>query len=103
MEQFSDLVSGSKALVVYFSTPGCGVCTVLRPRVEELLAGRFPQIRFVYVDTTASPELPAQLSIFTVPTIVAFFEGREVLRKSRHFGLEELAAALERPYTLLFG
>ena len=91
------------ALLVYYSTPSCGVCTVLRPKVEQLLSDRYPKISFLYVDTEESPEAAAQESIFAVPTIVVYFNGREQIRLSRHFGVGELEREISRPYNLLFG
>ena len=42
---------------------------------------KFPKIRFTYINIKETPEIPAQLSIFTVPTIVISFEGKEFIRK----------------------
>ena len=90
-------------VLAYFSTPQCNVCKVLRPKVESALAEHYPAVRFIYVDTTAIPEVAGQLSIFAVPTIVLFVEGRESVRKSRNFAMDELLAAIDRPYGFLFG
>ena len=95
-------IETAPAILVYYSTPDCGVCTVLRPKVEELIRRRFPSMSFLYVNAEESPEAAAQESVFAVPTVVAYFGGREHVRKSRHFGLDELAAGIERPYEILF-
>jgi thioredoxin 1 len=89
--------------VLYFTTPDCGVCKVLKPRLLEMLDERFPAIGFAQVDCAAAPAVAAQMGVFAVPTLIVFTEGRESLRRSRAFGLDELAAALERPYGLLLG
>lgn len=89
--------------VLYFTTPDCGVCKVLKPKLARMLAERFTTIGFAEVDCAGAPALAANMSVFTVPTLIIFTEGRESLRKSRSFGLEELASALERRYRLLFG
>lgn len=89
--------------VLYFTTPDCGVCKVLKPKVAGLLAERFPAIGFAQVDCAVAPALAADMSVSTVPSLIVFTEERESLRKSRSFGLEGLATALERPYRLLFG
>jgi len=87
---------------VYFSTPDCNVCKVLKPKFKELLNDEFPKISFAYVNVSDAKELAAQKSVFTVPTIVFFFDGRESLRKSRNINLNELKVELERPYSFLF-
>jgi thiol-disulfide isomerase/thioredoxin len=88
---------------LYFTTPDCGVCKVLKPKLAAMLAERFPAVGFAQVDCAAAPALSADMGVFAVPALIVFTEGRESLRKSRSFGLEELAAALERPYGLLYG
>ena len=87
---------------LYFTTPDCGVCKVLKPKLAEMLAERFPRVGFAQVDCAAAPALAAEMGVFSVPTLIVFTRGRESLRKSRSFGLEELAGALERPYRLLY-
>ncbi len=97
------LVRDYPICILYFTTPDCGVCTVLRPKLERMLAARFPAIGLGVVDCAAAPALAAQLQVFAVPTLVVFIDGREGLRKSRVFALEALADALARPYGLLTG
>lgn len=88
--------------VLYFTTPDCGVCKVLKPKLMAMLDERFPGVGFAQVDCAAAPALAADMSVFAVPTLVLFTDGRESLRKARSFGLEELATSLERPYRMLY-
>jgi thioredoxin 1 len=96
------LVAGEPAVLAYFSTPGCRVCQALRPKVAALLASELPRLRGVYVDCAALPEAAGQYGVFAVPTLVAFFEGREWMRHGRGVGIGELHGALARPYALCF-
>jgi thiol-disulfide isomerase/thioredoxin len=96
-------VGREPAVLAYFSTPECRVCQSLRPRVAALLEEEFPRIAGVYVDCAASPDAAAQYGVFSVPTLVAFFQGREWLRWGRSVSLTEVRAGLARPYHLLFG
>ncbi len=89
-------------MLAYFSTVECGVCKVLKPKVEEMISREFPEIKLVYVEINQSPEIAAQNRIFTVPVVLVYFEGREFFRKSRNFGVDELRNELIRPYSLLF-
>ena len=87
---------------LYFTTPDCAVCKVLKPKLIDMLGEEFPKIAFAEVDCSLSPALAAGNSVFTVPTLVVFTLGKESLRKSRSFGLGALASELERPYFLVF-
>lgn len=80
-------------LLAYFSTPQCNVCKVLRPKVEELLT-EYPGVDFLYVNSTAHPEVSGQHLVFAAPTIVLFMDGREMRRFSRNLAMEDLDRAL---------
>ncbi|WP_163717180.1 thioredoxin family protein [Mangrovibacterium lignilyticum] len=100
--QFSYFVQQRPAVIAYFSTNDCQVCKVLKPRVAEMVEANFKQLNLVYISLDKHPDIAGQFRIFTVPTIVVFFEGREFLRKSRSFGVEELKNDISRPYHLMF-
>ena len=95
-ENFNSFIQSNKAVVVYFSTPNCNVCKVLKPKVMELLADDFENFVFGYVNCDANKVIAAQNSVFTVPTLIVYVEGKEVLRKSRNIGLAELNDELSR-------
>jgi thiol-disulfide isomerase/thioredoxin len=89
------------AVLTYFSTETCNVCKVLKPKIAELVQNYFPEIKLFYINSEKLPELAAQNQIFAAPTILVFFEGREFIRKSRNFGIDELRQEMERPYNLV--
>ncbi len=101
--EFLEVLDNNKAVLVYFSNDSCNVCKVLKPKVEEMLTDSFPEIPMFYVDTVLTPDISAQHSVFTIPTIVVFFEGKEIIRKSRHIGVDQLQSEIERPYNIFFG
>ena len=102
IDELNSFISKHTFAVVYFSHEDCNVCKVLKPKLKAMLAEEFPQIQFAYVNLTKSKELAAQNSIFTVPTILFYIEGKEFMRKARNVNLSELHADLERPYSMLF-
>jgi thioredoxin-like negative regulator of GroEL len=102
IEDFIHTIKTKQACLIYFSHNKCNVCKVLKPKILKLLQTDFPKLEMFYSDTVDNPEIAAQNSIFTVPTILIFFNGKEFLRKSRNIGIEELKKNIERPYNLLF-
>jgi hypothetical protein len=68
----------------------------------NLIEEKFSKIQFYFVDREMSPEIAAQHSVFVEPTILVFFDGRETIRKSRHFSIDELEMSIERPYSIIF-
>jgi thioredoxin-like negative regulator of GroEL len=100
--ELDQLLAENDAVLGYFSTASCSVCHVLKPKVYEMVKDSFPNLKMVFVESDKSPELAAQYRVFTAPTVVVFFAGRETIRKSRAFGVDELKQEIARPYSLMF-
>ena len=90
------------AVCFYLSTSECNVCKVLKPKVIELIESDFPNISFYYVDLNEAKEISGQISIFSIPTILVYFEGKETIRTSRNVHLEELREQIDRDYKMIF-
>jgi thiol-disulfide isomerase/thioredoxin len=97
---FSAFIADHPLCAVYFSGPDCAVCEALQPKLFDLLQQRFPRLALAEVDCSASPQLAAQQTVFTIPTLIVYLDGREGIRKVRSFSLAELAAELQRPYVI---
>ncbi|MBN1300142.1 MAG: thioredoxin family protein [Melioribacteraceae bacterium] len=100
--ELNNFISDNEFAVVYFSTAECNVCKVLKPKLKSLLAAEFPNAKFGYVDLMNSKQIKGQQSIFTVPTIIFYFNGSESFRESRNINLSALTGRLSRPYSLMF-
>lgn len=95
-------VREADALMLYFGGEDCNVCQIMRPKIRELLQTRYPRIEWQYIDAQGQAEIAAQYSVFSVPTVIAFFDGQESLRRARNFSPGEIGQLLQRPYTLFF-
>ena len=102
LDEFIELKQKQAAVLAYFSTDACSVCKVLKPKVEEMATAEFPKMQLVYVKSDVLPDVVAQNSVFTAPTIVVFFDDRETIRKSRSISIVELQREIARYYSLLF-
>ena len=102
INEFEEILAGQDAVLAYFSTESCSVCHVLKPKLIEMVSDSFPKMKMVFIESDKLPELAAQNRVFTAPTVVVFFAGRETIRKSRAFGVDELRSEIQRPYSLLF-
>ncbi len=102
VEEFNLILKDNIGVLVYFSNETCNVCKVLKPQIIDMLKEKYPKIPFYYVDISETPEISAQSQVFTIPTIVVYFDAKETIRKSRHIGIRELAETIRRPYEMLF-
>ncbi len=102
-DEFITLIKSNDAVCFYLSIDECNVCKVLKPKLIDLIAQEYPNIKFCYIDLNKSKEISGQLSVFSVPTILFFFDGKEVIRESRNINLEELRVKICRYNNLKFG
>jgi thiol-disulfide isomerase/thioredoxin len=100
--ELQEVINGNSAVLIYVSTKTCNVCKVLKPKLKDLIKTEFPEVIFYYLDAEENKESAAQLSVFAVPTVLVYFEGKEYLRKSRSFSVELFGEEIERPYNMLF-
>ncbi len=99
---FEHIKKGEKAFVLYITDDTCNVGESITPKLEKLITEQFPKLPIYYTYTNQTPELTAQLSVFTVPTVLVFFEGKLYIQKSRTFSLEELRQEIDRYYKMVF-
>lgn len=99
IEDFSQILE-SQSAIVYFSSPFCGVCGTLKPKVANL-SQEFSKTSFFEVDISLNQQIAAQYSVFSAPTVLVFFEGKESIRLSRIFSLDDLQSKLRRFYEIV--
>ena len=91
-----------QAVTLYFTSPECNVCKVLKPKVREMIEQKFPEMVLHFINIAENPMMAAEFQVFTVPVILIYFEKREYIRKVRNIGINELEKEISRPYKLLF-
>jgi thioredoxin-like negative regulator of GroEL len=90
----------SGAVFILFGGKNCNVCHALRPQLENMLESHYPDITSAYIDCEVSPEICAQHSVFTLPVVQFYIEGRKVTEFARSFSIEQLRQSMNRSYTM---
>ena len=101
LDELNTKLKNDLALVVYFSSPSCNVCHVLRPKLMEALEKEYPTIGRYHADIALTPQIAAQFQVFSAPTIIVFFEGKEFIRKGRAMSVDGLIQEIKRPFELM--
>ena len=102
LKEIEALKEQEASFYIYFSSPNCGVCQVLQPKLMYFMEGNYPNLQVLEVDTAINPEIAAQMGFYTNPSFVVFLNGQELFRRSRSIGLHEIDESLSRPYRLMF-
>ena len=78
IEEFETLTTQSKT-IFFFTADWCGDCSFIKPVMPEIVDNH-PEITFVEVDRDKFIDLCGDLSIFGIPSFVAFESGKEIGR-----------------------
>ena len=102
IEDITKEINENDAVLLYFSGKNCGVCTALMPKIQTSFETAFPKIKQIFIKADEYPKIAAHFSIFSVPSILIFFDKKEFKRESRHISVEQLIQNTKRPYDLFF-
>ena len=94
-------LAGPVPLLLYFSAEPCTVCHAMLPKLQKALlemdsAEEDRDYHLTVIESEKHPEICGQLLVFTVPTVLIFWEGREVLRESRFMDLNQITRILSQ-------
>jgi len=62
--------------------PWCGPCRMMAPAYEAAARDLEPQVQLIKLNSDAEQAVASQLGIQGIPTMILFFQGREVARSS---------------------
>ncbi|MCB1630816.1 MAG: thioredoxin TrxC [Pseudomonadales bacterium] len=77
-------------VLVDFWAPWCGPCKTMAPHFARAAQLLEPGVRLAKVDTDAAPGIGSQYSIRSIPTLILFRGGREVVRQAGMMGAQDI-------------
>jgi thiol-disulfide isomerase/thioredoxin len=101
LNEIDEFINGNTMAMIYFTSKGCNVCVGLLPKIEEMLI-KFPKIEIRKIAVDKFTEAAGQYSIFTLPGILLYIEGKEIIREARFISVQMLETNIDRYYNILF-
>ncbi len=82
-QQFEqEVLNSTNPVFVYFFSEWCGPCRAVSPAVEELSGEYKDKVDFVKVDVDQNNELAQKYSIFSIPTLAIFANGKVIAQSA---------------------
>lgn len=82
---------------LFISRPNCGICQALLPQVKEVMQD-YPEIKLGYINADNVEEVAGRFSIFTIPVLLLFLEGKEYVREARIVHMDLFKEKIDKIY-----
>lgn len=95
LNEIKQVVQEHALVLLLIKTSGCGVCESIQTKAASLLEIH-AAVKGNYVFLEDAPDMAAEYLVLAAPTLLLFFQGKEVYRESRFVRFEELEQVLQR-------
>lgn len=82
IDMVTDFIQTHQLAFLYISQPNCSVCHGLLPQVQQLMV-KYPEIKLGHINAKDVMEVAGHFSVFTVPVLLLFVDGKEYVREAR--------------------
>ncbi|MFK2823490.1 thioredoxin family protein [Arcobacter sp. YIC-80] len=100
--QLQNSINTGEPVLIYFSGENCSVCKVLKPKIEEEVKKNFSKFKIYEVKTDLYKEITSHFTVFSIPTILVYFDTHEFRRYGRNISVSYFIEELKRPYNLMY-
>lgn len=98
MDDFKNLISSDKPVLIDFFATWCGPCKMMHPILEELKSKVGDKVKIVKIDVDQHQDIASQYMIQSVPTLMIFKDGKQLWREAGVHSAADLEKELEKYY-----
>ncbi len=96
MNNFQNLISGDKPVLVDFFATWCGPCKMMHPILEDISKQVGDKATVIKIDVDKAENLAMQYGIRSVPTLMIFKQGEMVWREAGVHDATTMVSTLQR-------
>lgn len=93
-EELLQFINKEEYALLYTSAPNCGVCYADLPKIEQIV--KDTNIPSSHISISEIPMARGQLNLFSAPTVILFYQGKEFHRQVRIIDFNELLYRIEQ-------
>lgn len=97
-----DFIKENQLAFLYITRPNCSVCHGLLPQVQNLME-KYPKINLGHINAEEVEDVASRFSVFTVPVLLLFVNGKEYLREARIVHMQLFEDKMDKIYKFVFG
>ncbi|NWK85303.1 thioredoxin family protein [Staphylococcus sp. GSSP0090] len=97
IEAFHEFISEHSLVVIHIMRDNCSVCHAVLPQISGIV-NEFPEVPLGIINQSEVEEIAGELSIFTVPVDLIYFNGKEMHRQGRFIDMQQF----EHQLTLMY-
>lgn len=95
--KFNELINtNERPVLVDFYAEWCGPCKMLSPVIARLAKEYSGRLTTIKINTENKPEIASQYSIQSIPTIMLFHKGKQLMRLQGAQPYEALKAEIDK-------
>lgn len=102
LNAINEFIQKHQLSFIYISRPGCSVCHGLLPQVQTLMK-KYPGIQLGHVDAEEVEAVAGRFSVFTVPVLLLFVDGKEYVREARIVHMDQFDRKINKIYKNVAG